>query len=463
MNGRILLCDDDRAMCRMLERGLGAAGHSVSWHTSADEAMSSFSAGDYDVVVTDVRMRGTSGLELCGRIQETCPEVPVIVITAFGSMETAIDALRSGAFDFVVKPFELDVIRLAVQRAISHRRLRQRVGRLEQALRDTERCGALLGRSPGMRTVFELVERVADTSSAVLVTGESGTGKELVARAIHDKSRRRGGPFVAVNCAAMPAPLLESELFGHVKGAFTDAKAERQGLVHAAEGGTLFLDEIGEMPLELQPKLLRALQERAARPVGAEKERPFDARIVTASNRDLEGAVEEGRLRADLYYRIHVIEIHVPPLRARGNDVLLLAEHFVQHYATVTGKPVKGISPAAAERLLAYSWPGNVRQLQNSIERAVTLTRFEEIAVEDLPERLRQHRRQEPIVPGDATEFVPMEEVERRYLLRVFEATGGNKSASAKILGLNRKTLYRKLVRYGVIPGDLPEEPKSEP
>ena len=438
----------------MLERGLGAAGHSVSWHTQPEEAFSSFGKGEYDVVVTDLRMRGTSGLELCGRIQESRPEVPVIVITAFGSLETAIDALRSGAFDFVVKPFELDAIRLAVQRAITHRRLRQRVGRLEQALRDVERCGDLIGRSEAMRAVFELIERVADATTAVLVTGDSGTGKELVARALHEKSRRSTGPFVAVNCAAMPAALLESELFGHVKGAFTDAKSERQGLLHAAAGGTLFLDEISELPVELQPKLLRALQEKTARPVGGDRERPFDARIVTASNRDLEGAVEEGRLRADLYYRIHVIEIAVPPLRARGNDVLLLARHFVEHYATVIGKGVTGLSAGVAERLLAYSWPGNVRELQNCIERAVTLTRFDELAVDDLPERIRQHRRESPIVPGDATEFVAMDEVERRYLLRVFEATGGNKSATAKILGLNRKTLYRKLVRYGVLPGD---------
>src|SRR5262249_31451078 len=293
--------------------------------------------------------------------------------------------------------------------------------------------------------------RVSESDTSVLITGESGTGKEVVARALHQRSRRAGGPFVAINCAAMPETLLESELFGHEKGAFTDAKAKTLGLFVRASGGTLFLDEIGDMPLGLQPKLLRALQERKVRPVGGGGEVSFDARVIAATHRDLETAVDEKRFREDLYYRINVIHVPLPPLRARGNDVLILAQQFLHQFAAQSGKNVDGLSTAAAERLLSYHWPGNVRELSNSIERAVALTQFDRLQVEDLPEKVRDYRPSHIIVASeDASDLVSMEEVERRYVLRVLQAVGGNKTMAAQILGFDRKTLYRKLERYGV-------------
>jgi two-component system, NtrC family, response regulator AtoC len=456
MNGRVLVVDDDVAMCRLLVSGLAGAGFEAAQAGSADEALALFAREDFDTVITDVRMRGTGGIELCGRIVESRPDVPVIVITAFGSMDTAVEAMRAGAYDFVTKPFKLDLIRLTVERAVRHRQMGQRIERLEHALEEGERYEELIGRSPPMRKIFDLIDRVANAMTPVLVRGESGTGKELVARALHARSDRKAGPFVALNCAAMPVHLLESELFGHVRGAFTDARSDRPGLFVAAAGGTMFLDEIGELPLELQPKLLRALQQKTVRPVGSDIERPFDARIIAATNRDLEAAVEAGSFREDLYYRIHVIELEIPPLRARDADVLILAQHFLEQFAKESGKAITGFTSPAADKLAAYNWPGNVRELQNCVERAATLARFDQIAVDDLPDRIREHRRPEPLVPADPAEFAPMEEIERRYVLRVYESTGRNKSLTARILGFNRKTLYRKLVRYGVLRDTAP-------
>src|SRR5690606_2490159 len=303
--------------------------------------------------------------------------------------------------------------------------------------------------SPAMRKVNDLIGRVAESDANVLITGESGTGKELVARALHMRSPRSGGPFVAVNCAAVPETLLESELFGHAKGAFTDARQARTGLFVQASGGTLFLDEVGEMPLGMQPKILRSLQERRVRPVGGNTEVPFDARLITATNRDLETEVAERRFREDLYYRINVVRIEVPPLRARGNDILLLAQHFIERAAQRSGKSVVGLVSAAAEKLLSYDWPGNVRELENCIERAVALTRFDQVTVEDLPEKVRNYQSSHIVVASDdPNELLPMQEVERRYIQRVLKSVGGNKTQAAKVLGFDRRTLYRKLDRY---------------
>jgi len=328
------------------------------------------------------------------------------------------------------------------------------VTRLRNAVEASRRFEDLLGASPAMRRVYDLLDRIVDADTSVLISGESGTGKELVAQALHRRGARRDGPFVAVNCAALPEALLESELFGHTRGAFTDARAARTGLLAQATGGTLFLDEIGELPLGLQPKLLRALQERMVRPVGGDTEVPFDARLITATNRDLETAVEERRFRDDLFFRINVIQIDLPPLRARGGDVLLLAQHFVDHFARRAGKEVRGLSPPAAEALLAYAWPGNVRELQNCIERAVALTRYEQIALDDLPDKVRSYRPSYVVLAADdPSELVPMEEVERRYIQRVMHAVGGNKTLAARVLGFDRKTLYRKLDRRDPPPG----------
>jgi two-component system, NtrC family, response regulator AtoC len=312
----------------------------------------------------------------------------------------------------------------------------------------------ILGTSPPMRRVFEMIDRVAATDAPVLISGKSGTGKELVARALHRRGRRSAGPFVAVNCAAIPENLLESELFGHVKGAFTDARAPRRGLVLKANGGTLFLDEIADLPLGMQSKLLRVLQEKAVRPVGGDEEEPYDARLLTATNGDLQSQVEEHRFREDLFYRIHVIQIDVPPLAARGNDILLLAQHFVTRAADQLRRPVGGLSDAAAEKLLAYGWPGNVRELENCIERAVAMARTEELTVDDLPESVRNYVTANLSIPGvEPAELLSMEEVERRHILRVLAAVGGSKAAAAAALGLHPSTLYRKLDHYGQMHG----------
>jgi DNA-binding NtrC family response regulator len=454
MSSRILIVDDDASLCSMLAEGLRLHGFESIWETSAQDALTRASNEDFDVVVTDINMRGMSGIDLCRHIAETRSDVPVVVITAFGSLDTAVAAIRAGAYDFVTKPFDIDAIAIVLERAAKHHQLREEVRRLRQAVSETQRFDELIGASAPMRKVYDLLERLSQSDATVLVTGESGTGKELVARALHRRSKRAEGPFVAVNCAAVPEALLESELFGHVRGAFTDAKATHTGLLAQSSGGTFFLDEIGDMPLGLQPKLLRALEERVVRPVGAEKDVSFDARIVAATHRDIESLVEEGRFREDLYYRINVVHLEMPPLRARGGDILLLAQNYVERFASQTAKPIQGISSQAAEKLLAYSWPGNVREIRNCMERAVALTRHTLIAAEDLPEKVRDFMGSHVIVAGnDPSELVPLDEVERRYILKVMDAVRGNKTMAAQVLGLDRKTLYRKLERYGVLGG----------
>ncbi|MBF5045974.1 sigma-54-dependent Fis family transcriptional regulator [Aggregicoccus sp. 17bor-14] len=455
MAGRILVVEDDAEMRALLEAGLRRRGFEPSLHASAADALAHLEHEDVDVVLTDLRMPDMGGLELCERIVLNRPDIPVVVVTAFGSMETAVAAIRVGAYDFVTKPFELDGLALVLTRAVQHRSLRAEVKRLRRQVGTLDGGGAagtLVGDSPALRKAYELIDRVADAEATVLISGESGTGKEVAARALHERSgRRREGPFIALNCAAMPEALLESELFGHTKGAFTDAKSAHTGLFVQASGGTLFLDEIGELPLGLQPKLLRALQERRVRPVGGSSEVAFDARVVAATNRDLELMVEEGRFREDLYFRINVIGITLPPLRARGNDVLLLAQRFIEHFAQRSGKSVTGLSPEAAQRLLAYAWPGNVRELQNCIERAVALTRYEQLAVEDLPERIQSYRPSQVLPEGASPqELIPLAELERRYVLRVLDAVGGSRILAARTLGIDRKTLYRKLEAWGI-------------
>jgi two-component system response regulator AtoC len=459
MKPRVLFVDDEKDMGEVAEMGLGQRGFTVVSSTSPEAALSLLEREDFDVVVTDLVMPGMNGLDLCGRILGNRPDIPVVVVTAFGSLEMAVAAIRAGAYDFVTKPFDFEVLRLALDRAIQHRALRSEVTRLRATVAGSKRFEGLLGQSAAMKKVYDLVERVAETDASVLITGESGTGKELVARAVHGRSHRKDGPFVAINCAAMPENLLESELFGHAKGAFTDAKSARTGLFVAASGGVIFLDEIGELPLPLQPKLLRALQERKVRPVGGNGEVPFDARIVAATNRDLELMVEEQRFREDLYYRIHVIHVALPPLRARGNDILVVAQHFVEHYGHTFQKSVTGISPAAAERLLAYPWPGNVRELQNCIERAVALTRMSEVVIEDLPEKMQGWKATESLDVGASAGsegLLPLDEMERRHILRAMEVHRGNRGLVAEALRIDRKTLYRKLRSYGYSKEDAP-------
>ncbi|MBZ0116738.1 MAG: sigma-54 dependent transcriptional regulator, partial [Sandaracinaceae bacterium] len=444
--GRALLVDDDAAFCETIALGLRRRGFEVATSTSPRAALERLIEYDPHVLLTDLNMREMDGTELCAQARQRVPHLPVVVLTAFGSLDTAVRAIRAGAYDFVTKPIELDALELALDRAIEHRRLNDEVTRLRVEVRSHAGFGELLGESEPMRQLFDLLERIAPSISTVLISGESGTGKELVARALHDRGPRRNGPFVAINCAALPEPLLESELFGHARGAFTDARASRAGLLVQADRGTLFLDEVGEMPLSMQAKLLRVLQDRAVRPVGGESEIPFDARIVAATNRDLAQSVEQGQFREDLYFRLAVIPIDLPPLRSRGNDVLLLAQHLLERFAARAGKSIGGIDPEAARRLLSYRWPGNVRELANSVERAVALAHHDRITVDDLPPRVAQPSSAPSAPGGDA--LVPLEEVERRYVMQVLDAVGGHRGRAAEILGIDRKTLYRKLEQW---------------
>jgi DNA-binding NtrC family response regulator len=450
MRGRVLIVEDDKGMLELLEFSLARRNYDVAALTSANDAIEVTADGDFDAVVTDLNMPGISGIELCERLASSSASLPVIVITAFGTLDSAIAAIRAGAYDFITKPFEIEQLVLALDRAIQHKRLREEVRRLRETAGIPDTDTSLVGDSAPMRTVRALIRRIADTDSSVLVTGETGTGKELVAHELHRQGSRRHGPFVAVNCAAMPEQLLESELFGHIRGSFTDARSDRVGLFLQAHGGTLFLDEIGNMPVGLQAKLLRALQERRVRPLGANQEFPFDARLITATNADLESAVEENRFRQDLYFRVNVVNLHIPPLRERGGDILLLAQHFIRAFDVRMGKGVKGMAHGAAEKLQAYDWPGNVRELQNSIERAVALATHELIMLEDLPEKIREHSPARLQVAADIpSELLTLEELEKHYILRVLDAVQGNKTDAARILGLDRKTLYRKLEKFG--------------
>jgi two-component system response regulator HydG len=451
MTVRVLLVDDEPSFCDLMASRLTKRGFDVLVRTSADEALAVVDHAPLDVVVTDLNMPGIDGAGLCHRIVENRPDVPVIVLTGFGSLDTAVAAIRAGAYDFLTKPIDIDTLAIAVERAERHRRLGEEVKRLRQVVEATRPLPQLIGESAAIEKLRDLVARVADTDATVLVTGESGAGKEVVARALHASSRRSHGPFIAINCAAMPENLLESELFGHVRGAFTDAHAARVGLFAQANGGTLFLDEIGDMPLTLQPKILRALEDRKVRPVGGSTEISIDVRVVAATNQDLEARIEEKLFREDLFFRINVLHIPVPPLRSRAGDILLIAQHFVCDVAKRFGKEVTGISPPAAQRLLEYDWPGNVRELRNCIERAVALARYEELRVDDLPEKIQSYRASHVVVASDdPSDLVTLAEVEKRYILRVLESVQQNRTTAAKVLGVDRRTLYRKLEAYGV-------------
>lgn len=445
MKRRILIIDDDASMSEMLRDFLVRRGYEVHSCLDAEAALVVLHSMDMDVVLTDVHLTGMSGLELCRRITESRSDLPIVVITAFGSLESAITAIRAGAYDFVTKPVDLELLAISLRRALDYRDLQEKVALLRRALDEHRDYEEIIGESAPMQRLFTLIGRAASTDASVLITGESGTGKELVARALHARGQRRGRPFMAVNCAALPEALLESELFGYRKGAFTDAKSDRAGLFVAASGGTVFLDEIGEFPLTLQPKLLRALQERSVRPIGSTSEETVDVRIVAATNASLERMVADHQFREDLYYRLNVIQIAVPPLRERGVDILILANRFVEEIAARDGKSLRGISKSTSRLLLDYPWPGNVRELHNAMERAVALTSHDLIQNEDLPENVQCPRPSRGDFAGRSLgRMLSLAEMERQYIQRVLQATNGNHSRAALILGLDRKTLYRK-------------------
>jgi DNA-binding NtrC family response regulator len=450
MNSRILLIEDDDDARELLEELLTNMDMEVVTGADFSSAERLLSTESFDTVLTDLQLRGRGGLDVCDAVQRLQPGVPVIVVTGHGSLSSAIEAMRAGAYDFITKPVDAQLLGLSLHRALEHWSIQGKLKQLEDTVEKSKRPGRLIGECSPMKRVYDLIARVSDTPASVLVCGESGTGKELVAQALHQGGSRRDKPFVAINCAAVPATLLESELFGHEKGAFTDARNARAGLFREAEGGTVFLDEIGEMPAEMQAKLLRVLQERKVRPVGGSREHAIDVRLVAATHRDLEEEIEHGRFREDLYYRLNVVQVNLPPLRSRGNDVLLLAQEFVRESAIRLGRDVTGLSSEAAEKLLGFDWPGNVRQLQNCIERAVTLARFDQIAPDDLPERVRSHESAVPEVGHllDPEHVQPLEVVERRYIEQVLKIAGDNKSQAARLLGMDRRTLYRKLEQY---------------
>jgi len=444
----ILVVDDDDTLRELVGAALRAQSYEVEMVSDAATALQKVRERDFDAVVSDIYLTGMTGIELCSALSVSNPDLPVLLVTGHGSMESAIAAIRAGAYDFITKPILIDVLVAALRRAISQRRLDHEVHRLRAVVADSQRMDTMIGDSPAIKRVYAMIERVAASDTSIFISGESGTGKELVARSLHARSTRREAPFVAINCAAMPLALLESELFGHVRGAFTDAKRSRPGLFVQAQGGTLFLDEIGEMPLEMQSKLLRALQERKVRPVGGDAEVPFDARLMSSTNRDLETEIEEHRFRADLYYRINVVTVQVPPLRERGNDVLLLAQHFITKQALRSDKKIQGLSASAARKLLEYDWPGNVRELENCMERAVAMASFSEITVDDLPDKVRQHQNTHLVIDtSSASELLPLAEMERRYVHRALAAVGGNKTQAARVLGIDRRSLYRRLDR----------------
>jgi DNA-binding NtrC family response regulator len=456
----VLVVEDDDAMRDLLIEELSDSGFRVLAAADGRAGLECVKNHPVDLVITDLRMPELDGFDLIRDIK-AMPESPhIVMVTAFGSIETAIKAVKLGAYDYITKPFEIEELVLVADKALGERRLRRQLDRLQEQIEGQYKFDNIIGRSDAMLEVLSLVRRIAASAASVLITGESGTGKELVARAIHFNSPRAGKPFVAVNLAAVPETLIESELFGHVRGAFTDARNDRQGMFAEANGGTIFLDEIGELAGPLQAKLLRVLQEHEVRPLGSTNTVKIDVRVVAATNRDLAEMMAEGGFREDLYYRLNVIQIELPPLRRRPDDILPLVEHFLLRAGGRSDPPRRYRLASEAQRaLLAYPWPGNVRELENSLERGIALCRGEEITLDDLPSQVRERKATDFLAAAVARKM-SLAELERNYIERVLEDEGGNKTRAAQRLGLDRKTLYRKLEEYARADGkkEMPEE-----
>jgi two-component system, NtrC family, response regulator AtoC len=448
---RVLVVDDEPAIRAELEESLQEAGYETEGAGDGAEAAALALERSFDLCLSDIRMPSIGGLELLRRLGETSPETMFILMTAFGGLETAVEALRLGAVDYLVKPFRHEELLAKVRRLAKQRSLVLENRNLRRVV-DQGVPRGILAAAPAMRAVLETVDRVASLPSQVLITGESGTGKDLVARAIHERGSRSKDPFVPINCAAIPETLLESELFGHVKGAFTGAIENKEGLLKTAGEGTIFLDELGDMPMPVQAKLLRAIESREIQPVGSTRRVQVQARILAATNRDLREASRAGRFREDLYYRLAVVEIRVPPLRERREDIPLLANHFVQKYARELGRDVRGIAREALALLAGHEWKGNVRELSNAIERAVIFASEGEIRPDDLPEAVRAATPMDPEYSANLREATA--EFERTHILRVIEQSGGNKRKAAKALGVGVTSLYRKLGTSGSPPGE---------
>lgn len=448
---KVLIIDDETAILDILRILLKREGFDVVTAASGQQGLMALQETHPDVVLTDIRMPGVGGIEILDAARELDPTIPVILMTAQASLNSAIQAVNRGAFHYIQKPFSNDEMLLICRRAAESRELKRENQALKREIhrRDAGQATRPIGRSRTFMEVVDLAETFAKTDSTLLISGESGTGKEVIARFVHARSDRADGPFVSINCGALPESLLESELFGHARGAFTGAVRDKEGLFVAARGGTFFLDEVGEMTPATQVKLLRALQEREVVPVGATEPVPVDVRIIAATNRDLEEEMRRGNFRSDLYYRLNVITLHLPPLRERLDDIPLLAEHFLQRFARSRQRAVPQLGADALRALQAYDWPGNVRELENALERATVLSGNGEISASMLPERVTTER-ERPLVSDRLPPNPPLEIIERAYIHWVLEAEGGNKTRAAEVLGIDPSTLYRKLVRYGI-------------
>ncbi len=455
MSGRgkpeILIVDDDPGHLGTLSILIQGWGYTVHGADDGSAAVALVRERPFDAILMDVRMASLGGIEALKEIKAYNPAVPVLIMTAYSSVNTAVEALKAGAYDYLTKPLDFDELRLTLERALDHTRLEQENRELRSSLPEGRELAAIIGKSPPMRRLVEMVAMVAPTEATVLITGESGTGKELVARGVHGLSPRRHKPLVTVNCAALTETLLESELFGHEKGAFTGADRRREGRFVQADKGSIFLDEVGEIPLAMQAKLLRVLQEREVQRVGSDQPLRVDVRIIAATNRDLARYVEEGHFREDLFYRLNVMTLQVPPLRERSEDLPLLAQHFLQRFAEKNRKPLKGFTPQAMDLLLKHQWPGNVRELENAVERAVILSMGDYVSERELPLIIAEATQgAETPSAGGAAAGRPLEEVEREAILATLEQTGGNKSEAAKLLRISRVTLHNKLKKFGV-------------
>jgi DNA-binding NtrC family response regulator len=440
----LLIVDDDRVARELLAETLGREGYRVRVAGGGEEALRLAGAEPFDMALVDLRMPDVDGLAVLKQLAMIQPDLPVVILTAFATIETAIAAVNAGAFDYLSKPFRMEEIKIVVRRTLDARRLARENLQYRQELGARYGFEGLIGQSHQMVEIYKLIARMAALETTVLIEGETGTGKELVARAIHGASGRAARPFVVVDCAALPETLFESELFGHERGAFTGAFATRRGLLETSAGGTCFLDEIGELTAPLQAKLLRTLQERSVRRVGGNDEIPFDVRVVVATNRDLRKLVADGGFRDDLYYRLNVVTITVPPLRERASDIPLLAQHFLEVFARRTGRVVKRLAPESVALLAGYRWPGNVRELAHVIERATALSSSETLLPDDFPSHLGEERDRAPRLPAEG---MTLEDVKRWYVNKVLEESGGNKLRAAELLGIDRRTLYRILER----------------
>lgn len=447
-SAHVLVVDDDRAMCQLLVDLLRDEGYSVDVAHDGESAIERQRTSRCDLIITDLMMPKMKGIELIHRLREIDGVAPVLLITAFGSIESAVEAMRAGAFHYVTKPFHNDEILIQIKRALDQNKLQRELRRLRTEVQARQRFQHIIGQSAAMQKVFETVAQVSDLTANVLIEGESGTGKEMIARAIHSNGSRANGPFLPVNCAAIPENLLESELFGYVRGAFTDARKDRRGLFQEASGGILFLDEISEMPLTLQAKLLRVLEDKEVRPLGANHAAKVDARVLSASNQNLEQLVQAGRFRQDLFYRLNVIRIELPPLRRRREDIPLLVQFFIDKFARAADRRLESIESEALAALKSHTWPGNIRELEHTIERAVLLGKGGAIRVDDLPAQVTARAESTFVLDHAVARQLTLHDLEREYIGRVLQNAQGNKTEAARILGVDRTTLYRKLEEY---------------